>query len=709
MLSRPLCAASSIEFASTLSFGAALSLLTAGCSSPSPEPTAPPPRPAATATADPSSAATSRAPESTAAKATPASNEPTSNEPPQDELSLAPPSNVPETASGGSAATAEPLEKTLSQATSSADLIRLIDEAASQRGGGRAMLEQIVGATESDVPEVRWRAARAIGLFGKDAIAEIPTLIRLLGDEDPVVVAQAAAAIGMIREDDSRQAADLDDAGRTQYDAATKALVARIVHPDARVRRVCVRSLSLIKPPAEMLVPLVAKQLADKDPSVVVPALHTMADAGAAAVPFLTEALKNPQSRYWASVVLAEIGPDAAAAVPELLAVAEEANGEPEERMQAILALAAIGKPAETAGDALAGMISTQTGPVQFAAAYASGMLRSPAASEALEPLAASQTPFLSGLATWALARIHPDDAARTTQAFDKLMVGLEHEEHEVRSGSVSGLSDLDDALTAQQRGTLATALTKAIQDANPGVREAAAAALVRLGSEAVPALTAMLGQDPERQQLGTELLAAIGPAASGAFEQVLGIFEAANDDSTRADAAFAMGAIGGAADADGGGSTRGDVSADLLRRAVGALSSAVNASAETAPEVRYTAIYALGRFGSAAAPAAATLQELASSDDVLLATVAAWAGLKIEPENRKLYEQAIPLLEKALRSERELARLEAAVALGEIGPDASGSVPLLELVREDDPSRTVRAAAAHAIDMISGASPAGS
>jgi HEAT repeat protein len=86
----------------------------------------------------------------------------------------------------------------------------------------------------------------------------------------------------------------------------------------------------------------------------------------------------------------------------------------------------------------------------------------------------------------------------------------------------------------------------------------------------------------------------------------------------------------------------------------------------------------------------------------VLLATVAAWAGLKIEPENKQMYEQAIPLLEKALRSERELARLEAAVTLGEIGADASGSLPLLELVAEDDPSSSVRSAATAAVAKIS-------
>ena len=86
-----------------------------------------------------------------------------------------------------------------------------------------------------------------------------------------------------------------------------------------------------------------------------------------------------------------------------------------------------------------------------------------------------------------------------------------------------------------------------------------------------------------------------------------------------------------------------------------------------------------------------------------MLATVSAWAGLRIDPGNKERYEQAIPLLEKALRSERELARLEAAVALGDMGADAADTLPLLELVSEDDPSRTVRAAAAAAVVKIGG------
>ena len=48
-----------------------------------------------------------------------------------------------------------------------------------------------------------------------------------------------------------------------------------------------------------------------------------------------------------------------------------------------------------------------------------------------------------------------------------------------------------------------------------------------------------------------------------------------------------------------------------------------------------------------------------------------------------------------------EVARLEAAVALGDIGPAAASAIPILELVSEDDPVKQVREAAAAALDKI--------
>jgi HEAT repeat protein len=96
-------------------------------------------------------------------------------------------------------------------------------------------------------------------------------------------------------------------------------------------------------------------------------------------------------------------------------------------------------------------------------------------------------------------------------------------------------------------------------------------------------------------------------------------------------------------------------------------------------------------------------IRELTQSKDELMATVAVWAALKINPDDKSLVEAAVPLLRRALRGDREMARLEAAVALGDIGPAAATAIPILELVAEDDPAKSVRTAAAAALEKIKG------
>jgi HEAT repeat protein len=84
-----------------------------------------------------------------------------------------------------------------------------------------------------------------------------------------------------------------------------------------------------------------------------------------------------------------------------------------------------------------------------------------------------------------------------------------------------------------------------------------------------------------------------------------------------------------------------------------------------------------------------------------MLATVATWAGLKIKPDDASQFEAAIPLLRRALRGDRGMVRLEAAVALGDIGPAAASAIPILELVSEEDSVKEVRVAAAAALAKI--------
>lgn len=583
-----------------------------------------------------------------------------------------------EQAAGGDETIAA-LVETLASAEDSRGRVVAIDAIASELRGGLPALDTLVASLDDADPLVRWHAARAIGLLGHEAASAIPALTKLLADEDAVTVTQAAAAIGHIRGDDDRDA--IPAADLAIYEAATEPLVQTTVHPDPRARRAAVRTLRRLSRSPEQLARTVLEQLDDVEPEAILPAMHTLADMQGDAVPFLLEALADPKSRYWAEVVLAEIGAAAAPAVEPLAEIAAE--GEIEERVQAILALAAIGEPARAAEPQLVAALESPDASLRYVAAYALGQVRAAAADEALTAAAAAADPLLATLASWARARIHPDDQPLLAEAVERLTQGLVSDSPPVRRAAVEGLSGLSDKLVEGDRQALAAALTGMIDDPVPAVALAAGGALIRLGGDAVEPLAEALSAPAIRND-AMEILAELGPAALPALDQmVAGLADA--DPVFRGDAVMAIAALGPAAAA----------AVKPLEKLLG------DESAEAS--VRYTAAYALGRIGLPAKSAAALLRKLADSEDDLMATVAVWAALKIAPEDTALYEMAVPKLCNVLDNERELVRLEAVVSLGEIGGQAEAALPLLEMMAEEDPSRTVRQAAADAVDAIRG------
>lgn len=591
----------------------------------------------------------------------------------------APSTEAVDTAQPAATRSLEELRKTLTTTDNSRTRVLALDEIATYGSQAKDALPDILAMTSDPEPRVRWHAARTIGLIGEDAISAVPVLIKLLQDEDPITVAQAAAAIRHIRTDDEKT--DTPDQDAALYAAAIEPLLAITVHPDPRARRAAVRTIRVLDADSKTLATLFAKVLTDSDPAVILPALHTLADMGDEAVPVLIEALEVPGARYWAAVALAEIGSEASSATDALASLAK--TGEPEERMQAMLALAAIGPEAVSAAPVLIEALSSGDGSLRFAAVFALGSLRAADADATLEKAANDSDKFLAEIAAWARAKIHPADAELRKLALEKLRAGLKSELPKVRAASTSGLSDLAPFVTPAERQQLADDFLSMLADPDPAVGTRGGAALIRLGVDAVEPLGNQLA-NPELRMAALELLAAIGSDSGKAIEPIRGAL-ADQDPSVRGEAAIALAAIGPAA----------APAVPQLRRMLA--DSAEDSGA------RYSAAYALGRIGSAAASAMETLRMQSESEDELMATVAVWAALKIEPGNTEFFETAMPRLRKALQAESDLARLEAAVALGEIGPHAKTAIPILEVVEEDDPVRAVRAAAAEALRKIGG------
>lgn len=574
------------------------------------------------------------------------------------------------------------LIETLTTTADSRARVVTIDEIATRLRGGLPALDALIASLADEEPRVRWHAARAIGLIGHEAKTAIPALVKRLADEDPIAVTQAAAAIGHIRSDDDRP--EIPAADAEIYAAAIEPLVATLVHPDPRARRAAMRAVKALSTSRKELAKTVRRQLADADPAVVLPALHTLADLEEDAVPFLLEALQDPKSRFWAEVVIAEIGEEAAPAVEPLVAIATD--GAVEERVQAILALAEIGRPALAAAPQLVAALESPDDSLQYVAAYALGKLRAADADAALEQAAASDDQFLATIASWARARINPEDAALRDKAIERLEAELVDEAPTLRQAAVDGLSGLADSLDEAGRKKLASQFAALLVDPAPTVGLAAGGALIRLGADAVDALRGQLATPAVRSD-AMEILAELGQAAKPALpEMIAGLGD--EDPVYRSDAAMAIAAIGPEAVS----------AAPALEK--------ILADESLPPPVRYTAAYGLGRIGPGAEVAEPLLRTLTESDDDLMATVAVWAALKIRPDDAKLFEAAVPKLRQALKDDQELVRLEAAVALGEIGSSARSALPLLELLAEEDPARAVRKAAAEAVERIRGPQP---
>ena len=639
-----------------------------GCSKP--KPTAPPPRPAAQPAAETESAAAPAAEPASEPAQTP------TTEPAPEPATASPAAEEKATA----VTDIDALIETLTTTDDGRTRVVTIDAIADLGQRAKPAIAALVKATTDADPRPRWHAARALGMIGEDAIDTIPTLVALLDDADPIVAAQSAAAIGMIRRDDSRTDAPEKDA--TIYAQSVEPLVKAVTHPDPRVRRAAVRALREMAPEPGAFLPLLSERLADADPSVVMPVLHTLANMEGEAVPALVAALGNAEARYWAAVALAEIGAEAAPAVEPLGAMIAE--GEIHEQLQAILALAAIGEAARPAAPRLLEILESGDASLHLPTVYALGAIGATDAGPKLEAIAADDAGFLGAIAAWGRARLDPDDAALRNAAIERLQGQLASEDVEERSGAVSALATLAAVADADTRAALAARFVSLLNDPHPSVGLGSGSALVGLGPDAVEVLRGTLA-NPGMRAAGLQLLAAIGPASAPALDDLTAVLQDASaDPEHRAEAAVALGAIG----------EKAAPAAALLAKQLD------NVAQEPFPA--YAAAYALGRIGPAAKEAARdTLHKYLESDDDLLATVAVWASLKVDPDDRSHFDRAIPLLRKALQRPDELARVEAAVALGDIGTAAASAVPILELVSEEDGSKDVRRAAAEALAKI--------
>jgi HEAT repeat protein len=512
----------------------------------------------------------------------------------------------------------------------------------------------LIGNLASSDQSVQLRAIDELGMQKEKAAEAVTPLTELLKSDSAKVRAHAAHSLG-----------EIGPAARPAVDSLSQLLK----DADETVRRQAVQAIGDIRPGPQVMVPLCVKLLEDPDPGVRLRVMNAIADAGARAVPGLIAALDNEKAAYWACLILRDIGPDAKDAVPALTKKLQDKD--PEVRREAILALAAVGKEAESAVEPIAAAVKDEI--TCGAATYALGRIgQIPADVEpTVRANAKSSDKVLSTASLWALARVHPEDKELFREVAERLIPRLKDTDLIVRQTVAHALLSLppDPEITMP-------IWAKVFQDADDTTIRHALGAVAAQGAPAVPRLIDALKNQKARgyviYALG-EMRATAAPAA-----EVLAALVNDKDPLIAREAAISLAKIGPAAKA-----------------AVPELAKVLaDGDAAKVPAVAY----ALGRIGPDAKAALPALRDVLKSKKSVAAEASAWALTQIEPESEEIATEVLPVLVKALSSRHVHVRLGAVEALGGIAAKTDAAREALQKAASSDKEPAVRAAAAKAM-----------
>ncbi len=426
------------------------------------------------------------------------------------------------------------------------------------------------------------------------------------------------------------------------------------------------------------MIPILTKMLQDSDPTLTGRVLNAIADAGPEAVPGLKAALKDEKARYWALVILRDIGPAAKDAMPEIIETLNDKR--PEIRREAVLTLGAIGEAAKSAAPDLVKLLKDDN--TDVAATFVLGELGEipKDAEDTIKANAKSDNTMLSTTSLWALCRVHPDDADLRREATEKLIARLKDKDGFVRAAAARALASLPPA--PEITGPI---WEKAMKDADETTIRQALDALAALGSQAVPPLMEGLKHEKFRPEI-IYTLGRIGPAAAAATDDLAKLVEDKNSRVAN-EAIIALGNIGPGAKA-----------------AVPALIKALDQPMDK--DMNFTAIeYALSKIGPGAAEAESTLLNKLQNKDDNVRLMAAWALSQVHGASADVAAKAVPALIAGLSLSDEADRVLAAKALGSFGPLAKDATDALKKAAVDA-DKNVADEAATALQLVEKAAP---
>ncbi len=537
---------------------------------------------------------------------------------------------------------------------------RAIDELAARGSAAAPATSRLISALADRDANVRWRAARALAEIGPAASQSVSALTAALKDQDPLVRAHAVRALGR-----------LGDAAK----GSTEQITQLLGDTDVAVRRAAVLALQDIKPEHKVLAPLITRLLERSDASTRTLILNVLAEQGKNAVPGLKQALPNPESRYWACLVVAEIGPDAKEVVPELLEAVKDQQ--PEVRHEALMALAATGDTSQATVDAAVAALGDRENSVKYAAAYLLGSIGEAAAQAAnqLLPLLRSDDPFLRTVAAWSVCKSNRNNQQVYDQSLGILLRALEDENRDVRLAAIEAIDDLD-----PEPSLVMPALIKAFESQDGLIATNVADTLVDMGKAAVGPVAAEL-KNPKLRRAAVVVLGRIGPDAKDAVPALVEALRGETDKDARREIFMSLSNIGPAP-----ASVIPELLKDLKSDDI---------------QLKAGATYALGAMGKAAEEALPEIRKNLAARDEKLRLLSVWALVRIAPENPQLVEAVKPILIAGLSHEEPLVRYEAAKTIALLGGSMQQAVSRLQEVAENDPVPQVRDAATEALKKL--------
>ena len=291
---------------------------------------------------------------------------------------------------------------------------------------------------------------------------------------------------------------------------------------------------------------------------------------------------------------------------------------------------------------------------------------RNDVSSEAIQGLALIGAPVVSAIEELLdganpVARLNACDTLAAigpgaVRAVDRLAKAAIASDAKLRWHAIIALGEIG----AAEKSTIPT-LIAALADPDLQVKISAEQSLQKIGKVAVPALIDGLKSDKHQRFILT-IISELGPDAAQSVPALASMLSS-KDAELQREVILALAGIG----------------PDAKSTTVQLIKMLDDQQFSFRPAVAY----ALGRIG--AKEAVSSLKKaLESPDDQTLRIASIWSLLQIDPTNDKYVTTAIPLLTKAMESEKPVVRLEAARALGRIGARAKNAITALQIALSD-------------------------